>query len=441
MANRILTELPKRKDGKVNWGATVGMQVECLYEDAKYIVSILDYDIKNRLLTIKHGGKEHQLKSCQFSRGGIGNVLDKYVSDYRYNIGDIITVNGRDLKILDRFRQGRKYYTYECLNCSNKDDISETSLTTNSGCNVCCSSPSKILKGYNDLATTNPAILKYLVDKNDAYKYSSGSGKKVLCSCPLCGIEKPMVVHKLCTKGFSCNGCSDGVSYPNKFMFHMFSQLGVKFEAEKTFSWSEGKRYDFYLPNHNILVEAHGMQHYQECGYSGRTLEDEQENDRIKVTLARTNGIERYIVLDCRESVAKFLINSVESSELNELFNLSNVDWKTCDEYAIRDLSLAAIEMWNQGIKVMEISKRLGVTKNTVIKYLKNGSYSGRCDYDPRHEMIKSNTRHRVEVFCKTDGKKFNSITDCAKYYGTTRTTIRRNSKGEYIFSCGEGGQ
>lgn len=33
-------------------------------------------------------------------------------------------------------------------------------------------------------------MIKYLVDKEDAYKYSIGTNKKIKMKCPYCGYEK-----------------------------------------------------------------------------------------------------------------------------------------------------------------------------------------------------------------------------------------------------------
>ena len=51
------------------------------------------------------------------------------------------------------------------------------------------------------------------------------------------------------------------MSYPNKFLFSFFEQLGANFTPEKTFDWSENRRYDDYiiLPNGETLIcENHG---------------------------------------------------------------------------------------------------------------------------------------------------------------------------------------
>ncbi|MEH7511670.1 hypothetical protein V7146_02920 [Gottfriedia acidiceleris] len=63
------------------------------------------------------------------------------------------------------------------------------------------------------------------------------------------------------------------------------------------------KRYDFMLPFENIIVEVHGSQHYEESYFhekSGKTLAEEQENDRMKQEFAERLGY-KYIIVDYRE--------------------------------------------------------------------------------------------------------------------------------------------
>ena len=50
----------------------------------------------------------------------------------------------------------------------------------------------------------------------------------------------------------------------------------------------------------------------------GRTLEEEQENDELKKSLAIKNGIKDYLVIDCRESEMEFIKSNILKSQLNQ---------------------------------------------------------------------------------------------------------------------------
>ena len=65
---------------------------------------------------------------------------------------------------------------------------------------------------------THPHIAERLLNHEDGYKYSHGSGKICKFVCPVCGniIEKRMC--EAVNDGIYCNKCSPSRSYPNRFM-------------------------------------------------------------------------------------------------------------------------------------------------------------------------------------------------------------------------------
>lgn len=209
------------------------------------------------------------------------------------------------------------------------------------------------------------------------------SGKKIIMTCPDCGRPKhisPNTVFR--THSIGCI-CSDGVSYPNKFIYALLNQLEINYEPEHTFEWSCKKRYDVYIPSLNCIIENHGEQHYDNSfkHLDSRTLEEEQENDRYKKELALRNGIEQYIVLDCRESSVNWIKNSILNSILSEMFDLSIIDWLKCHEFACSNLINIAADLWNSGDGVYTIVEKMKLAEMTIVRYLKQASECGLCDY------------------------------------------------------------
>jgi len=174
-------------------------------------------------------------------------------------------------------------------------------------------------KKKNCLAYTHPEIAKLVLNKELSYQLTHGSGKKVDFVCGCGKIIKDKTVHTVVRRGLSCPECSDGISYPEKFMFNLLDQLDIDFESQKIFNWSENKRYDFYIPKYDCIIETHGLQHYKHTGFD-RTLEEEQRNDDLKEKLAKENGIENYIVIDCRKSEMEWIKNKVLDSKLKAFF-------------------------------------------------------------------------------------------------------------------------
>lgn len=138
-------------------------------------------------------------------------------------------------------------------------------------------------------------------------------------------------------------------SFPERVTAAVLTQMGVQFDRERVFEWSEGdaknaykgrKRYDFYIPATNTIIEVHGAQHYEKGfeGVGGRTLKEEQKNDEQKYNLALKNGIASYIVIDAHSSRFEYLRDSIrENRQFNNLFNADSIDWS-----AVRTAALGA---------------------------------------------------------------------------------------------------
>jgi hypothetical protein len=282
-----------------------------------------------------------------------------------------------------------------CEKCTGEYLAKLSNRTNGRNCPYC--SGRKVLKGYNDLWTTNPEIAKLLKDKQLGYEITAGSNKKEWFVCPDCGIEQRKMVWNVYHQKFSCFKCNDGISYPEKFVMCLLDQLQVEYEREKSFNWSNGKLYDFYIPSLNLIIETHGIQHYYDNGFSkfgGKTLDEEMTNDKYKMELTKINKIENYVVIDCRTSNLDYIRNSITNSKLGTIFNLNNISWHLCDEYSSKTLIKMASNLWNQGKNTFEIGEILKFSRSTIIKYLKQGNKLNWCNYDPKEEQKKIGRLH-----------------------------------------------
>ena len=403
---KIFTDnLPKKKYGDkeiIDWKNSVGYKVHFIYEDIEDDIEIIEY--KNSKLKIKYKNKEKIYNSKSIIKCQFGTILDKVTSNFKIEIGTTFKDEKRDLTIIDREKRPRykkdgtfkcsdKWYKYHCNKCNGYNwDVESHLLKEKRGCGICHGTT--ICKGINDIGTTDKWIIPYLQDINDAYKYSNSSGKFLKCKCPYCGYKKEMRVEHLFRYGFGCVNCSDGISYPNKFMLNLLKQLNVMFKTEYSPEWSKNKRYDFYLSDYNILLEMNGGQHYSSKNsfnnLGGRTLEEEQQNDKFKKLLAIQNGIkeENYIVIDCRKSELEFIKNNIINSRLNEIFDLSNIDWNKIDEQSQHSIVKEVCDYWylhneinNEGLTTTDLSKIFNISGSSILKYLKLGTKFGWCNY------------------------------------------------------------
>ena len=458
-------ELPKYNN-KFNWKESVGYKVKGIYNDINFEIEIIDYiKINNKnYLKVKCNNKISQIAPGDFLLCKIGNVLNIITHQHKCQIGNIITdINSGKLEILEQIRiKNGKYmkkgYRYKCLICGNEDIISEGNLINNkNGCNVC--SNQKVLVGINDMWTTNPDLAKLLLDFNDGYKYTQSSKKMVDWKCPDCSeIIKNKMICDINRQGLSCPKCSDKLPYPEKLAYNFLQQLNINFEYHKTFEWSKdikhdnpklsgNKQYDFYfeLNDEKYALEANGLQHYQEGfkNFKGKTLKEEQENDRLKKELALQNGIkkENYIVIDCKKSELEWIKNSIIDSELSNIFDLSNIDWLKCEEFACNSLVKKVCTLWNKGIyNTIEIERIFKLGNSTIIKYLKQGTKLGWCDYNPMEEQRKGQIKNsgncsKKKVICLNNDKVFNSIKEASKYYKINNSNIGECCKNKRLFT------
>lgn len=378
-----------------------------------------------------------------FPKCRFGYLTKKKTTEYKYNIGDIITTNTSQLEIIEQIKMknsGRdvKGYTYKCLNCGNIDNMNEGNLNHGYGCNVCCVPSKKVLKGYNDIWTTHLSIAKLLKYPEEGFKLSFGSAKKAIFICPECGYEKPLNIHSVVNQGIACPRCSDGVSYSNKFVRSFFDQLNEKYIPEYSPDWAyinhdnpklNGKKiYDIYLINKNEIWEVHGGQHYIE-GFgrsfkNAKSLKEQQENDKIKKELTEQNSL-KYIVVDARYSEIEYIKNSLLNLPEIQRYDLSLVDWNKCHEFACSSLVKVACDLWNNDINTLEISKLMNLSKTTILSYLRQGVKLSWCNYDGYKEQYKE---RKIKVI-QTDSnnifiKEWNSIIDASKKLNINATTI-----------------
>ena len=434
---RILTDLPKwgkdgmGNEGTIKWKDCIGMDIEIEYKNNTYSIKILDYDGKN--LSVKYNDYEiYYISTGSFTCGNYGGLLRLKTSEYKYQVGDVINHKNSDMVILNKIRvkhgtdKHEKGYEIQCKTCGDISSKSEIHLKNGHGCGIC--SNQKIEKDINSIHATDPWIEEHLVDKEDAYKYTCGSTtSKIWFKCLNCGYIKKMTPYDFYKYGIGCKRCGDGVSYPSKIMFNVLVQLDIAFIAEKSdFYWLENYnyRYDFYLPDSNILIEVDGLQHKKESTFTTITLEEQQRIDKEKNNLAKENGF-LMIRIDCAKSELDFIRNNILKSELANRFDLSKIYWLNCHKYAVSSRVREACDLWNSGIhstqKIADIMKIK--TFGCICKYLKQGAMLGWCNYDSRDVMNKIGSKNgrnnglkcSKKVICLETGQIFNSTKECSR--------------------------
>ena len=310
--------------------------------------------------------------------------------------------------------------------------------TRGNGCPYC--SNKKVLKGYNDIATTHPHLIEYFNDIEDAYTYTYSSGKKVELKCPNCGHIKAMQIDKLTHHGFSCDLCSDGISYPEKLMASILTKLNIEFTKQMSFDNGEHK-YDFFLPKYNAIFETHGIQHYEQSP-RGRSLEEEQKNDEYKRELAINNGVlnENYHEVDCRYSTLEWCRPNIKKTLTSyvDISILTDEDWKEVDLQAQKSLKIEVCKYWKENKKTVntltpqQITDVFRVDCTTVRNYLNWGNTNGFCIYDGEEEKKASVKRRSTFIYLiKPNGAKWfdepMSMIEMERQTGISQCAIKNN--------------
>ena len=416
----LYNNVPKNKKN-YKWNDSVGCYLDFEYGDCKGRILIKER-IKPDKLRIEYNGKEKILNQYNLLSLQIGDLLGFITFDFKYDIGYEFGKSNNKMVIIDRYKKEGKKYRAKCLKCSYEKELKESRVKRNEGCPVCLNQ--KIIKGVNDMWTTNPELAILLVDQNDGYKYSKSSSKKLKWRCPHCNLETKLLSPDYILKyGLHCTRCSDGFSYPNKFIFNLLSELHVNFTPEKIFSWSEHKIYDFYLPDYNCIIEAHGMQHYKDCYFTN--YKNVNQNDIIKRNLAIDNGIDKYIVIDCRFSKPEYIFKNICESNLRDMIKLDGIDINYIDMLCQKNILLEIADMYNNNYNTDKIKELTKISKSQICRLLNKADYLRLIEYD--NQKYKKETVEKAQITLYQNNAKPIKCLENGYVFGTP-TILANNS-------------
>lgn len=323
----------KRYNKQLDWKHSIGCRCGFKYGDIEGEAILLGSTPNKVQFSINEYC--YELYKTQFVKAGFGKMLSN-IYDYTYDVGQEIN----NIKILSKTRlitDKHSYRAYEgiCSICGDKGIYLEDSIRRGLRvCKVC--NGKKVLPGYNDIATTDAWMMKYLANKEDATKYKSTSSIIIETRCPFCGHIGKTSPYELKRKGHDSCKCSNKGYYSERFFSSVLDQLNIDYIQQAThndFEWIGRYKYDFWFEvnNQTYIVETNGIQHYEQTNNKHFNLKEIQENDKRKKLLANSY-VDNFIQLDCRKSKRDFVKTSIMSSELPSLlgFSESDIDWDSC---------------------------------------------------------------------------------------------------------------
>lgn len=379
------------------WDESNGAKLPFVYDDivGEIIFKHRIPDCKEKAI-IEYEEKEFILYASSLTKSAIGNLFEKE-PNWKYEIGEILHERKWNIKFTNReihknpTRRNKFYqfYCYDCgFNCKEYDYwINEDTLSNHdTGC-PCCSNKF-CAKGINDIATTAPWMMEYMADKNDACKYTSCSGEKIDWKCPICNRIKNLKISRVKYYGIGCTYCSDGISYGEKFMRNLFDSLDIEYTyqlGKKDFEWCNKYRYDFYLPKYNYIIEVMGEQHYKLLhGSCFGNLKDIQKNDEDKYNLAK-DKITKYITIDTSNIEENYIVDSIKSSELNNIINWNKVDVKNIAAKSHRNIFMDVCKYYSENypnVSTSQMADLFHLNIRTISHYLAIGDEYELCVYD-----------------------------------------------------------
>lgn len=155
-----------------------------------------------------------------------------------------------------------------------------------SGCPKCFIE--KFIQNHPTRLTTEEFIQRSILIHGDIYDYSKvvyfHSRNKVIIKCKKHGDFEQVASDHL--RGCGCPICN--FSKGEKTLQNIFKKYNIKTKSQFMLPFYTYE-YDFYLPDYNLLIEFHGIQHYQPIGYFGgvETFKKILERDAFKRSLAR----------------------------------------------------------------------------------------------------------------------------------------------------------
>ena len=284
-------------------------------------------------------------------------------------------------------------------------DKATTVLHGNVKCPYCAGR--RVLVGFNDLWTTAPAVAAMLSSPNDGYNITKGTNTKQSFTCPLCGKVQDKYVINVVRRGLQCSNCSDHITFPNRFGRAFLSQLQIdEFIPEYHPDWLKPYKYDNYFKYNNkeyILEMDGGIGHGNRQWKTGAPDVEGKKVDELKDSMAAARNI-FVIRVDSQESSCEYIKKYILDSELNNIFDLSSIDWNKCEQDAQKNLVKETCNLYMSRIyNLHEMAEKLKISTQTIRVYLKKGAKFGWCDYYPNTPNLIRKPIERGKRVCVTN--------------------------------------
>lgn len=219
---------------------------------------------------------------------------------------------------------------------------------------------------------------KFVDSPEDLKNYHMFSSKKYEWKCPSCGKYFNKRILDVTQGGMSCDLCSSSFSKNERLVSIILTKIKEKYIPQKEFGKCKLKKhlpFDFYLPQHNMIIETHGKQHYEEVKFyknNERTL----KTDKIKKKYCEDNNIQ-YCEINC--SSGKNIDTVKQLKEIIRI-DLTEQELKECMWESMHNtdgIDIILIQnLYNCYWSPKEIGEYMNINRERVRSILKESGFS-----------------------------------------------------------------
>jgi len=391
---------------------------------------------KTHYLTASYNGQSILIAESNLRKVKLGGLLSSIIQDstkrkehnysspktlkpYKYKLGEQISKKETIFIVQNHFRNKRnnKAYKVKCKNCNNSFEHEEHMIENMKVCPYCTNS--RIKQGYNDVATTHPEVIEYVVNKELLYKNSFGSANKVVTQCPYCLKTRNQKIVDLVRYGFNCS-CQTS-SKGEQIIEACLKSNNIPYKREFIIDYDNRRRYDFMFTYEGLdyIVEVMGEQHFRQVKGWG-DLKETQENDKIKKEIAIQNNF-NYISLDWSHGSSYELLE--EFKRKIPTINSINIS----KHVAIIPKLNRFVELW-EGFPYQfdRIEKELNIGSTTRKKLQREAIKLGLINYDEYKARTHSHIKHIVSL---NERRVFYGVRDIINEYKVDKSSVYGNCR------------
>ena len=345
---------------------------------------------------------------------------------YKYQVGEVVNETLRIVSQTTKGKRNDKAYEVQSITYPKAPTYITTEYDLKRG------KRDGYIKGYRVFEGNSlwglKHLRKYIIDTDLAKRVTPNSNKKSTFKCSHCNYKKEMFIYNFTRKGISCPYCDRGTSYPELFMMAYLEVKGIKYEYQKVFKDLPNRRFDFYLPESNTVIETHGEQHYKKYNKNsswsnsyGKTI----KSDKLKKEYCNSKCI-TYTEIDCRESSFSYIFNSINLSNLESIVREEEIEKilsiiENNKIYPVKEI----INLYQEGYNSPYIARLYKVDSGTVRNILRRNNVNIRTQAKSMSKKTK----------CLTTNEVFESVTQACNKFNLSKGNVAKASKGERAYA------